>query len=166
MGCRLLLLRHAKSDWDAAYDHDHDRPLARRGVRDARLIGRFLTAAGQAPDLAIHSTAIRATRTAELAAEAGGWSCPVHATGELYEADFMALLSVVHHADPAATRLLLVGHQPLWSIAAARLIGGGAIRLPTAAVACIRFEVSDWRSVTEGSGELAWLITPKLLRGV
>lgn len=163
MSRRLLLLRHGKSDWDAEYENDHERPLAQRGVRDAKRIGRFLAEAGQAPDRAVHSTAVRAARTVELAAEAGDWSCSLRATRDLYDADFPALLKVVHQVDAATTTLLLAGHQPLWSIAAARLTGGSAIRMPTAAVACIRFEVAEWSAVQEGSGELAWLVTPKLL---
>jgi phosphohistidine phosphatase SixA len=39
----LLLMRHAKSDWDANYNLDHDRPLNGRGERSARLMGRVLT---------------------------------------------------------------------------------------------------------------------------
>lgn len=63
---RLLLLRHAKSDWHTESDHDHERPLASRGERDAIRIGRFLTAAGLRPELVLCSTAIRARRTVEL----------------------------------------------------------------------------------------------------
>lgn len=160
---RLHLLRHGKSDWDAAYEHDHDRPLAKRGVRDAKRIGRFLADAGRVPNLVIHSTAVRAARTVELAVEAGDWASDVRASRNLYDADLSDLLGVVHGVDADTKTLLLAGHQPLWSMAAARLTGGGAIRMPTAAVACIRFEASDWRDVAEGSGELAWLVIPKLL---
>lgn len=165
MSRHLLLLRHGKSDWDAEYENDHERPLAERGVRDARRIGRFLAEASQMPDLAVHSSAVRAARTVELAAAAGDWSCNLLATRDLYDADFPALLKVVHRVDAATTTLLLAGHQPLWSIAAARLTGGSQIRMPTAAVACITFAAPDWQAVMEDSGELVWLITPKLLRG-
>lgn len=163
MSRRLLLLRHGKSDWDAAYEHDHERPLAKRGVRDAKRIGRFLAQAGLVPDLVIHSTAVRAVRTVELAVEAGGWPSDVRASRDLYDSDLATLLETVHDVDADTKTLLLAGHQPLWSLAASRLTGGGAIRMPTAAVACIRFEAADWGDVTEDSGELAWLIVPKLL---
>lgn len=163
MSRRLLLLRHGKSDWEAEYERDHDRPLAKRGVRDAKRIGRFLAQAGRVPDLIIHSTAVRAARTAELAVEAADWSGEVRASRDLYDADLSDLLGVVHGVDADTKTLLLAGHQPLWSMAAAWLTGGGAIRMPTAAIACIRFEASDWRDVAEGSGALAWLVIPKLL---
>lgn len=163
MNRRLLLLRHGKSDWDASYEHDHDRPLSKRGVRDAKRIGRFLADAERVPELVIHSTAVRAACTVELAIEAGNWSSDVQASRDLYDTDLATLLAVVHGVDTTVSTLLLAGHQPLWSTVAARLTGGCAIRMPTAAVACIRFEAAEWQAVSEGSGELAWLVVPKLL---
>ena len=73
----LYVLRHAKSDWDASYGVDFDRPLSERGVRAADLIGRFLASIDEAPDHVIASTAERARRTVELAVEAGDWTSPV-----------------------------------------------------------------------------------------
>ena len=37
----LYLLRHGKSDWEALSGSDHDRPLAPRGRRAARRVGRL-----------------------------------------------------------------------------------------------------------------------------
>src|ERR1700744_5253650 len=63
-GRRLVLLRHAKSDWpDMA---DHDRPLAKRGRRDAPGVGRWLGGSGYAPAAVVGSTARRARETWEL----------------------------------------------------------------------------------------------------
>src|ERR1700744_695336 len=65
---RLVLLRHAKSDWpDVA---DHERPLAKRGRRDAPVVGRWLGASGYTPDAVVCSTALRARQTWELASAA------------------------------------------------------------------------------------------------
>ena len=64
VGRKLVLLRHAKSEWpDLA---DHDRPLAKRGRRDAPVVGRWLGASGYAPDAVVCSTARRARETWEL----------------------------------------------------------------------------------------------------
>lgn len=83
---RLLLLRHGKSEWGDGGLHDHDRPLKAKGENAARLMGRFLSAVGHAPDRVLTSTATRARRTAEVAAEGGGWQCPVEPVAELYDA--------------------------------------------------------------------------------
>ena len=69
----LILFRHGKSDWDAPFASDHERPLTNRGKEAARLMGRFLQQTGQIPDLAVSSSAQRARDTQQLAARAGHW---------------------------------------------------------------------------------------------
>ena len=80
----ILLMRHAKSDWDASYGSDHDRPLASRGHRSATVMGRVLSAWDEIPDLVITSSAVRAMATAEEAARAGGWNCPIVVEPDFY----------------------------------------------------------------------------------
>jgi phosphohistidine phosphatase len=92
---QLVLMRHAKSDWDVAYVSDHDRPLAERGVRSAVIMGRLLTSSDQVPDLIVTSSAVRATRTAELAAEAGSWKCPIVEGRKIYGGGPGAVLAAV-----------------------------------------------------------------------
>lgn len=161
---RILLLRHGKSDWSAAFDRDHERPLAERGRRAAATIGRFLTAIGAAPEAVITSTAVRARTTVELAAEAGGWSCPVIESGRLYESSPETVLAVLREAPAAAANALLAGHEPVWSATAGRLIGGASLKMVTAAVACIDVPASSWEEVGFGDGTLLWLVNPKPLQ--
>ncbi len=63
----------------------------------------------------------------------------------------------------AAEVLLLVGHQPGWGETVSRLIGGGAVQFPTAALARVDVDVQQWRDVAFGRGELIWLVSPKAL---
>jgi phosphohistidine phosphatase len=161
----ILLLRHGKSDWDADYAHDHDRPLNERGRKAAKTMGRFLAASGPTPDQVITSTAVRARTTLDLAMKAGGLTVPVRATRDLYGAGPSDLLREIHTADDAADVLLLVGHQPGWGETVGRLIGGAAVRFPTAALACIEVGVARWRDVAFGRGELVYLVPPKALKG-
>ena len=158
---RLLLLRHAKSDWDAAYGDDHERPLAPRGRRAARLIGRFLRAVDRTPDLVITSSAVRAKSTVELATEAGGWAAALEVSDELYGSEPRRVMEVLWRRGGSAPTVLLAGHEPVWSSLAGGLIGGACLRFPTGALASLRFEVDDWRDAKRG--ELEWMITPKLL---
>jgi len=160
---RIYLLRHAKSDWSADFDADHDRPLNERGRGAAQQMGRFLTAIEQAPDLVVASSAVRARDTVELAMSSGAWSCPVEVTRDLYVASPSAVMQLVHMQVSAQDRLLLVGHQPTWSELASALIGGGHVKMPTAALARIDFDVDGWAEVEFGAGTLTWVITPKLL---
>ena len=63
----VILFRHGKSDWDARYDSDHDRPLAKRGIRDAKRMGKFLSKRAEVPELILSSTALRTRETTKLA---------------------------------------------------------------------------------------------------
>ena len=159
----LLLLRHGKSDWDADDGDDRRRPLARRGEKAARSIGRFLARTGVVPDAAIVSPAVRAEMTLRLAMAAGDWTCPVRMAEPLYTGGASELLAEVDK-EPATTAVLLaVGHEPSWSNAATLLIGGGRLRFPTAALARIDLEVDRWEDVGPGTGVLAWSVVPRLL---
>lgn len=159
----LLVMRHAKSDWAAGFADDHERPLAPRGIEAARTMGRFLTASNHVPDLVMTSTAVRALATVEVAAQAGGWTCPIDATADFYGGDQEAVLE--HLGRTAVPRVLVAGHEPTWSSLVTWLAGGGRVRMPTAAVACIQFTASSWPAVRPGSGQLRWLVTPKLIEG-
>src|SRR5438105_1351672 len=68
----LYLLRHAKSSWDDPDLDDHDRPLAKRGVRAAGAIARHIWREGIQPALVLCSSARRARQTLDLIAPAIG----------------------------------------------------------------------------------------------
>ncbi len=108
----LLFLRHGKSDWNADYERDHDRPLSRRGQRAASTMGRYLRALDLVPDLVLTSTATRAHGTVELAAVAGGWTCPIRTMESLYESGPDRVLEIIREAPDDADCLLLAGHEP------------------------------------------------------
>jgi phosphohistidine phosphatase len=160
----LLLLRHGKSDWNAEYGKDHERPLAPRGRAASKLIGRFLKKANSVPGLLVTSSAVRACSTAQLAAEAGAWSSRLVVTDDLYACSSRAVVKLISRQAKEVERLMLVGHNPAWEDTIRLFIGGGMIRVPTAAVACIRFPILRWNDASAASGVLQWLVTPKLLK--
>lgn len=159
----LLVMRHAKSSWDAGEEDDHERPLAPRGLKAARLMGRFLTDARRVPALSVCSTALRARRTLDLAAETGGWDLEVRHEPRLYLTDAPTVLTVLAELDGAPDRVMVVGHEPWCSELVSLLAGGGKVRFPTGAVALIDLGDQGWAAIRPGSGELKWLLTPKLL---
>jgi len=117
-GSRLVLVRHAKSDYPWGVD-DHDRPLNERGRRDAPAVGRWLDEHvtwrdGDGP-IVLVSTARRAQLTWGLASAelGGGWSTvPVVDEARIYEAPVSALLDVVRKAGGTSRLVVLVGHNP------------------------------------------------------
>ena len=163
MSRRLLVLRHAKSDWGASYGSDRDRPLAPRGVEAAGIMGRFISEIGISPDLVLSSPAERARTTAGLAASSGSWAAPVEIREGFYGGGGDAVLAALREVPSVAETIVVVGHEPVWSGLVAGLTGGGRVRFPTAALACLDFE-SDWTALDWGRMELRWLVTPKLLK--
>lgn len=128
-------------------------------------MGRFLVAAGWTPDRVVSSSAVRARTTAELASEAGGWEAETVLDPGLYGASVAAAVRCAAEQDDSIETLLLVGHEPTWSAAVTTLIGGGSVRMPTAAAAGLLFPGESWREVGPGRGELRFLVPPRALSG-
>ena len=82
----LLILRHAKSSWNNLDLPDYDRPLNKRGKRDAPRMGDFLRHQDLVPDLIISSTAKRAKKTAKLFAKAVGYKEKISLETSFYHA--------------------------------------------------------------------------------
>lgn len=158
----LIFFRHGKSDWGADYGADQDRPLAKRGRRAARTMGRFLRLANLMPDSAVTSSAVRAHTTLDLAREAGLWDCAVRVTSALYEASPPRVLDEIRGEDNHSKILILVGHEPTWSETVGLLVGGGLLRFPTGAMARVDLDVERWEKSEFGTGRLIWLVPPKL----
>jgi phosphohistidine phosphatase len=155
----LLLMRHAKSDWDADYGPDHDRPLNDRGLRSARLMGRVLADEGLVPDLIISSTAVRARTTAELAIEAGDWDTELVLDRSLYDEGPRGVLEAGASA-PDVSSVMLVGHQPTWSMLVSALTGERA-DMKTATVAVIELDLDSWAELPGAAGKLTRVLEPR-----
>lgn len=156
---QLLLMRHAKSDWDADYGHDHERPLNNRGVRSAKVMGRLLAGSGLEPLLVVSSTAVRARTTAQLAAQAGSWAAPIQLDRVLYDGGPDGVIERTAQT-PDVERLMLVGHQPTWSLLV-ELLTGTRTDMKTASVAVIDFDIETWRELPGHPGELAAVHHPR-----
>jgi phosphohistidine phosphatase len=127
-------------------------------------MGSFLADSESIPQLVISSTAVRARTTAELAAEAGGWECPIVTLADFYTSDPDRVLDVLRETGDDVERVLIAGHEPTWSNLVAWLIGGGRVRMPTAAVACLDLRHERWIDLAPATCELRWLVTPKALK--
>ena len=158
----LLLLRHAKSDWDDASLRDFERPLAPRGKRDAPRIGKALRKRGPLPDLVISSPAARAKATIEAVMKAAHLDLKVRFEESMYGASSAELMNLIRGLPDDSLCSLLVGHNPGFGDLLNRLTGSHE-RMPTAALGCIEFQIDHWADVEDGKGKLVWLLTPKQL---
>ncbi|MFJ7280763.1 SixA phosphatase family protein [Kitasatospora sp. NPDC098663] len=166
VGRRLVVLRHAKAAWpDVA---DAERPLAKRGLRDAPAAGRWLLEHGVLPELVVCSPARRTRQTWELVAAQWDRVPPVDFDARVYGAEGQGLVSVVRQLAPWLSTVLLVGHQPavqdLVLHVAAREAGAGLERLrekfPTSGIAVLEV-AGPWADLAAGSAHLADFAVPR-----
>jgi len=144
----LLLLRHGKSSWKDSDLDDHDRPLNKRGKRDAPRMGRLLVEENLQPDLIVCSSAKRTRRTAELVAEASNYRGETRITGDVYEAWADRLITAIHSFPDEASRVLLIGHNPGMEELLEAMTGNYR-PLSTAALAWLEFPVEHWREISQ-----------------
>lgn len=169
---QITVVRHGKSDWETDAASDFDRPLKERGRKDVPAMGTALAACAAMPDLILCSTATRAQQTAELLIPALGYGGEVRAEGAMYAASAEELIALLRHLPDEVTHALLVGHNPGLEDLVARLIGADAfdtvsgVRLPTAAAAHVALTIETWSAIQANTGQLEWLITPKLVKAL
>ena len=160
----LLILRHAKSSWKHADIPDHDRPLKKRGKRDAPRMGHLLLELDLVPQLILSSTAKRARNTAKLVAEACNYQGEIRLEHDLYHAGPMGYIRVLRELDDGYQRVMMIGHNPGLEVLL-EVLSGASEWLPTAALAQVQLPVDTWSDVREYiEGELVGLWTPKQLK--
>jgi phosphohistidine phosphatase len=167
---QLFLLRHGKSSWDNPALPDFSRPLAIRGRKAARRMGKEMASRGWVPDLAIVSAAIRTRQTWECVVSQ--WpknSCVFEFSDSIYEAQPERILAEIRKTGSATQSLLVIGHNPGLEMLAMQLASGTseatALRtmsrkFPTAAL--VRFQTAErWANLNAGSAELTHFLRPK-----
>jgi phosphohistidine phosphatase len=145
----LVVIRHAKSSWKDASLADRERPLNRRGKRDAPEMGRRLAGGKGAPDLMISSPAVRALMTARVIAEAVGY--PVKRIVEddrLYAADRTELLEVIRGLDDKFDSVFLFSHNPGLTDLVNALSDPAVDNVPTCGVIKFRIDADRWAEVS------------------
>jgi len=159
----ILLFRHGKSDWNANYEKDHERPLSKRGVQAAKIMGIYLFKIQQIPDLIISSTALRAKTTAQIAKKFGNWNSDFILDNNIYHCSVEKLLVIVSKQDPKMDFLCIVGHQPIFSNFLSQITDSSWVKLPTASMVRIDLPFKNWKEVKFGAGVLSWIKKPKEL---
>ena len=157
----LLILRHAKSSWKHAELPDFDRPLNKRGKRDAPRMGELLRQKDLIPDLILSSSAQRARQTTQAVVDSSGFEGEVRwmesaAPPESY-------LEALRGVDDSLQCVMVVGHNPGLEDLLEELTGE-AETLPTAGLAKVALPIQGWGQLDEDvSGELVQLWVPRQL---
>jgi phosphohistidine phosphatase len=163
----LYLVRHATAEdaTDPQWANDADRPLTADGAKRFRREARGLAALGATPDVVLSSPYKRAWQTAELLAEAAGWSAPVECAAlEPGHEPAEVLAALQSYGDASA--VALVGHEPSMHELASYLLTAdtehAAIEFRKGSVARLELE----EGLRPGSAVLRWLLAPRVLRTI
>ena len=158
---RLVLMRHAKSDWQPGIE-DHDRPLNARGRKAATALGRWLRDKGYVPDAALVSSALRTVETFGRL----DLDCPVRTSRNLYLADVEQMLAELRLED--AETVLMLGHNPGIAYAADKFADRAPDHprfrdYPTGATLVAEFDADRWDAIEIGTGRVVDFVVPREL---
>lgn len=165
MSRELFVLRHAKSDWESGAKSDSERPLNKRGRKEAPRIGAWMREHYLYPGLVLCSPAVRARETLDaVAAELQLPAERMRVVDELYLASLGALLKILRDVPAEHDSIMLVGHNPGLDDLVTYL---GAHQIPLTesgklmTTACLaHFKLPDDWTELEGKGELVEIIRP------
>lgn len=169
---RLILLRHAKSDWPDGIA-DPERPLSPRGRAAAPRMGAYIASEELVADRVLISPARRSRETWDLISAQLPPVKVVASEPRIYDASAARLLGVVREQPREVHTLMLVGHNPGLEDLAEMLVAGGAAshltkmseKFPTGALAVIDLPVDEWSATTPAIGRLDRFVTPRDLSG-
>ncbi len=174
----VLILRHAKSAWDDPGLNDSDRPLAKRGQEDAPRMGAVLAQFDHVPDLILSSPARRARQTVEAVAEACGYNRKIQWEESFYGGGSAEIITALQGLPNSVERVLVVGHNPTLEETVAALCAAclpdqaeefevrWLIKMPTAGLICLNFEINEWDHLKPGEGIIQWFVNPKLVKAL
>lgn len=160
----LILVRHAKSSWKDTSLNDIQRPLNKRGKRDAPKMGKYLLKSRIVPQAIFSSTGLRALTTARLiSVEMGMKPSEINIDEKIYTFNAEELLKVVKSLKDKFDRVMIVGHNPAVTDLVNYLCGSKIDNIPTCGVALLRFPVNSWKKISKNSAELLSFDYPKKL---
>jgi phosphohistidine phosphatase len=157
----LIVLRHAQAEHPSDLQ-DHERPLTKKGEREAQRMGRLLR--GLHPELVLCSTALRARSTTEEALRAAQLSPSVEQLDQLYDSDVAQHLDALCRVDGSIERLTIVGHNPTLEGLVSQLVSRPIV-MRTGALAVVAIPAQNWQAVaTSLPGALVGLFDPAMLK--
>ena len=158
MTMRVYFMRHGdagdKRSWEGS---DAARPLSELGIERTTAAAAHFEHTGFRPTKILTSPLVRALQTAEIVGDVLGVSDLVEVDQRLDQSFDMRAFRHVLKENADEERLLLVGHDPSFSMVIEAVMGGGSIILKKGGVARL-----DIENISRASGHLAWLDAPSL----
>jgi len=160
----LILMRHAKSSWKDAKLEDIERPLNKRGKKDAPLMGKVIQEMELVPQMILSSTVLRARQTTEAVIKACKYEGKVEYLDSFYMGEPSAYVDRLRTLPDEIERVMIVGHNPALETLL-QILSRQIESLPTAVVAHIVLPIKHWNELNADSyGDLVGLWRPKELK--
>jgi len=158
----LYLVRHAKSSWKDHSLADINRPLNKRGMRDAPRMAKYLAKKIDCPGLFICSPSRRTRDTAKyFMDEFDAEETSLILENELYHGDESNFQNVMQRIDTNIESAILFGHNPGITDYVNQLADADISNIPTCGFAGIKLEIEEWESMDGMRGKLLFFYFPK-----
>lgn len=157
---RLFIIRHAKSSWKDVTLDDFDRPLNKRGQKDAPFMAKLLKDKKIKPDLILSSPAVRAKDTANIIAKELNLIDNLIFKDTIYEAPLSTLINYIKKADDENKIIFIIGHNPSLNALAYEFINFHK-NIPTCGIVEIEFNIDNWRDIDKNNANLISFEYPK-----
>jgi phosphohistidine phosphatase len=158
----LYLVRHAKSSWKYPRLDDFERPLNKRGRKNAPFMGNILKTLKTTPDIVISSPANRAATTARIIADTIDYPLEkIHYNETIYGSSEYELIQVIQQLDDAVNQAMLVSHNPAITDLSNTIADTAVSNIPTCGVFCVNLDISSWAKIGEQRGKLKFFEFPK-----
>lgn len=157
---KLYLIRHAKSSWEDMTLDDFERPLNKRGEKNAPEMGRRLRGKKIKPDLILSSPALRAKTTAKIIAKKVKYFESIEYKQKIYDANASTLHALLHKIDDAHDIVFLLGHNPWLNLLAEKYVGLDE-NIPTCGIVEIEFHCASWVYISKENATLVSFDYPK-----
>ena len=138
---RLIVMRHAKSSWKDPNLDDHERPLNKRGRRDAPMVADAIFERGWIPELILVSSSKRTLQTLEGMSHRMG-KTPFEVRSGIYHATVIDLMGELEDMLDNGTTMI-IGHNPGSEILVNHLSGEWHT-MPTATAVLLLQSGSSW----------------------
>ena len=160
----LLLMRHAKSSWKDPELPDHDRPLNKRGLKDAPFMGEVLKEKELLPQRILASTALRVRETVNGLVQTSSYAGEIEFSDALYLAEPEVYLTALQALPETLERVMIIGHNPGLE-GLLQLLSGRIESLSTGSIAYISLPIQNWGDLNgQIEGELVEMFEPQALR--
>lgn len=158
---KLFIIRHAKSSWSDTTLDDINRPLNKRGLKDAPFMAKLLYDKNVIPDLIISSPSLRTKLTLKFFMDELNYDKEIIYKEEIYEAPMENIFEVVKNIDYSFETVFLFGHNPGLNEFVNFICDANIENIPTCGIVELEFDIDSWENISIKNSKLNSFEYPK-----